>query len=265
MKKLLILPLLLIVLTACNSNKKNQNNEKSKKTDRNTDNTEDYSKNDTYLESENGVFLKALQGEWNRTTYPFGTIEFENNKVKITEGEGMPTPPLFQNFTIADNCPYDKSKNNASSYLDFIILEENKDCNSVKLKGDSLFIGFALNSPDIIYIKSEKNKSEKFSTNIPENIRGTWALSKQNCDKLNPQQITIDSKTIKFFEGSAELLEITELEPTRIVGKFSYTLLNGKVVPYQMILDAQDNGNVLVRREYGENSKPGPIKYVRCH
>jgi len=55
--------------------------------------------------NEHKQLLTNLQGEWKRTTYPFGTVEFEDRKVKLTEGEGLVEPSQFEQFELSNQSP----------------------------------------------------------------------------------------------------------------------------------------------------------------
>lgn len=54
------------------------------------------------------------------------------------------------------------------------------------------------------------------------------------CGVRNHNQITVDNRSVQFFESSAQLLEITEYEPTRVAGRFTYKKANG-VIPYPIV------------------------------
>lgn len=264
------LAMIALLLSSCDSNSKKGGSEKSESVETETVDSIDVAEKDQNKAADTDGFLAALQGEWERTTYPHGTVIFKGNQVKFVAGEGEANPPQFQNFRLADACPYSDSKDKPGNYLDFMVLKGTKECNSVKINGDTLSVAFTAQEPGIVYTRSKTGENanssiDKENHTISESIRGTWALGDGNCGKQNNQQIIIDARSIQYFEKKAELLKITEYEPTRIAGKFNYKLSDGTVLPYQMTLDAQENGKVLIVREYGKDATPGPIRYVRCN
>lgn len=86
-------------------------------------------------------YIQKLQGTWKRQSYPFGTIEFKKNQVKFTEGEGSSQPPEFKNFDLIENC--NSTINSIPKKLyDFGLVTDSKDCNAIKLTGNTFNIYF---------------------------------------------------------------------------------------------------------------------------
>lgn len=210
-------------------------------------------------------FAAALQGTWNRATYPFGTVTFQDAKVKIEAGEGARKSATFESYRLADSCPFSLEEADKAIYLDFLVMEDTKTCTAIRIANDTLILGDATADLDIRYTRAADTASLKATEyTIPESIQGTWAEGTGNCDSRNPNQITVDSRSVQFFENNAQLLEITEYEPTRVFGRFTYKKSGGNTIPYRLILDAQQDGKVLIIRQYGEDSPPGLVKYERC-
>ena len=100
---------------------------------------------------------------------------------------------------------------------------------------------------------------------IPAALRGRWGLSPADCDGGAAAKglLTIDATTLRFYESRGILVRVVEGGPTRIRGDFAFT---GKGVAWRrgQILDAQDGGATLVRRETGPDATPGPLRYRAC-
>ena len=56
---------------------------------------------------------------------------------------------------------------------------------------------------------------------------------------------------------------ISEAAPTRIRAAFDFTG-EGMTWQREVVLDVQDDGATLIRREYGQDAAPGPFRYARC-
>ncbi len=207
----------------------------------------------------------ALQGEWNRVSYPFGTITFTGDKVKTEDGEGARNPAAFESFRLTDSCAYSVVQSQNAQSLDFLVLDGKKECHALRLAGDTLYLDYDPMGGGIKYTRSRPlSPADKRATTLPGTIQGTWAMGTGNCGARNQNQIVIDARSVQFFEGRAALTQITEYEATRIAGKFEYKMADGKTRPYQFTLDAQDAGKVLIMRQYGEGAPAGILKYERC-
>jgi len=208
------------------------------------------------------AFSKALEGVWNRTSYPFGSLEFKDHTVKITEGEGIIQAPEFKNYFFADVCPFSNFEKDDASFLDFLVLEEDEDCYSIKFKNDTLSISYSAEGSGVQYIRP---KSERINLKtIPKILQGFWAISNADCGGSNHNRIRIDSTSIQFFEERSQLIKITAYEPTRISGNFTSQLPNDTTVTSSITLDVQNQGNMLILEDYGPHSQPGSISYKRC-
>lgn len=210
-------------------------------------------------------FKTTLQGVWERTTYPYGTIEFENNRVKFTQGEGAVEEPQFESFKIADECTIAKKDETSALAYDFLVVDD-RYCEAIKLNDGILSIIYSGSNEGIEYKRigtNNGNSTASANQAIPANFHGKWASTKENCTAINPQQMQISANELSFFENQAELVAITQFEPTRIEGKFNYRV-NNKSTPYNYTLDLQNQEKVLIMRENGDNARPGPIRYEKC-
>jgi hypothetical protein len=103
-------------------------------------------------------------------------------------------------------------------------------------------------------------------TQIPAAVQGRWGLVANDCDPSRDDAkglLTIGPDTLTFYESRATLGEIREIDESRIRATFEFTG-EGMTWTRDEVLDAQDGGKTLVRREYGEDAAPGPLRYTRC-
>jgi hypothetical protein len=101
---------------------------------------------------------------------------------------------------------------------------------------------------------------------IPAAVQGRWGLVANDCDPARDDAkglLTIGPDTLRFYESRAMLGSIEELDATRIRAKFEFTG-EGMTWTRDELLDAQDGGKTLIRREYGADAAPGPLRYMRC-
>ena len=104
------------------------------------------------------------------------------------------------------------------------------------------------------------------TTAIPDAMTGRWGLVAAACDPKRSDAkglLEISPRGLTFYESRGSLRDIVESEPGRIVANFDFS---GEGMSWQrrMVLDLQDAGATLIRREYGEDAAPGPFKYQRC-
>ena len=104
-------------------------------------------------------------------------------------------------------------------------------------------------------------------TEIPASIRGRWGLVTADCDPARDDAkglLTITGSKLEFYESVGTLDTIMEAEPTRIRAAFDF---EGEGMAWQreVVLDVQDQGATLIRREYGDDAAPGPFRYAKCN
>jgi hypothetical protein len=104
------------------------------------------------------------------------------------------------------------------------------------------------------------------STELPTALRGRWGLVPADCTSTRGDAkglLTVSANELRFYESVGTLGTITESAPTRIRAAFDF---EGEGMTWQrdMVLDVQDDGATLIRREYGEDAGPGPFRYSKC-
>ena len=101
---------------------------------------------------------------------------------------------------------------------------------------------------------------------IPAAVQGRWGLVANDCDPSRDDAkglLTIGPDTLKFYESRAKLGQVKEIDASRIRASFAFSG-EGMTWTRDEVLDAQDGGKTLIRREYGEDAAPGPLRYSRC-
>lgn len=101
---------------------------------------------------------------------------------------------------------------------------------------------------------------------IPEALRGRWGINAADCTSTRGDAkglVEISDTELRFYESVATLSEVEERDATRIVGAFSF-VGEGQTWERRMVLDGQDDGATLIRREYGADAMPGPLRYRKC-
>lgn len=101
---------------------------------------------------------------------------------------------------------------------------------------------------------------------IPEAARGRWGLVAADCTSTKGDAkglLEVSADQLKFYESVAKLGTIKEAGESRIRATFAYSG-EGQSWTQDVVLDAQDDGKTLIRRDYGKDAMPGPLKYTRC-
>lgn len=104
------------------------------------------------------------------------------------------------------------------------------------------------------------------ATTIPASIRGRWGMVPNDCtSKLGDAKglLTVSAGELKFYEAIAKIGKVKEADDSRIRATFKYSG-EGQTWTQDVVLDAQDGGKTLIRRDYGPDALPGPQKYTRC-
>lgn len=103
-------------------------------------------------------------------------------------------------------------------------------------------------------------------TAIPPALQGRWGMVPADCTSTRGDAkglLTIDGKTLQFYESVGTLGEVKEHSDTHLRAAFAFTG-EGMSWTREEMLDVKDNGKTLVRQEYGEDAQPGPLQYSKC-
>jgi len=101
---------------------------------------------------------------------------------------------------------------------------------------------------------------------IPRTLRGRWGLVPADCKSVpgdHEGSLVVSGETLRFYESVGTLGTVVEKDETRIVGDFAFTG-EGETWTRRVVLDGQDNGQTLIRREQGADAMPGALRYRRC-
>ena len=101
---------------------------------------------------------------------------------------------------------------------------------------------------------------------IPTAIQGRWGLVPADCTSTRGDAkglLTVSATTLTFYESRGTLTRIRERSDMRLRADFAFSG-EGMTWTRDEVLDIQDGGKTLIRREYGEDALPGPFKYARC-
>jgi hypothetical protein len=99
---------------------------------------------------------------------------------------------------------------------------------------------------------------------IPAPLRGKWALARADCARPNADSVLeVGASELHFYESVAKLGSVKEREASRIRAAFTFSG-EGETWSRDIVLDGQDAGRTLIRREYGQDAAPGAFRYVKC-
>jgi hypothetical protein len=104
------------------------------------------------------------------------------------------------------------------------------------------------------------------ATGIPEPFRGRWGLVAADCEPGRADAkglLVVSADKLEFYESVGTLGEASERLPTRLRAQFAFTG-EGMNWTRDMALEVEDNGQTLVRQEFGADAAPAPFRYTRC-
>ena len=101
---------------------------------------------------------------------------------------------------------------------------------------------------------------------IPEPLRGRWGLTAEDCTSTRGDAkglLEVTENGLRFYESRAALGRIAEQGPARIAADFDF---EGEGMTWQrhVILETQDGGRTLSRRETGADAMTETLRYERC-
>lgn len=112
----------------------------------------------------------------------------------------------------------------------------------------------------------EEEPEDTARVTIPAQLRGRWGLTPADCTSTRGDAkglLRITRDTLRFYESRGTLARVIERDRSRIVAEFTFTG-EGQTWTRRVLLDGQDRGRALVRREYGEDAMPGALRYRKC-
>mgnify|MGYP004498731767 CR=1 FL=1 len=101
---------------------------------------------------------------------------------------------------------------------------------------------------------------------IPAALRGRWGLVPADCTSTrddNKGLVEITADRLRFYESRATIAKINEADESRLDADYAFEG-EGQTWSKRMTLDAQDGNTVLIRRDYGADAMPGPLRYEKC-
>ena len=101
---------------------------------------------------------------------------------------------------------------------------------------------------------------------IPETMHGAWGMTAADCagDAVAADgRIEVSARSIRFYESTAQLQQISQAGAGSLRATFVFTG-EGETWPREMRLDLRENGETLVRSDFGENAIVEPMQYRRC-
>jgi hypothetical protein len=103
-------------------------------------------------------------------------------------------------------------------------------------------------------------------TEVPAAYQGRWGLTAEDCtsDRGDAKGLLeVNGTELRFYESVGTLEEVTGATAGRFRGNFAFT---GEGMEWQrdFVLDLRDDGQVLVRREFGEDASADAFDYMRC-
>ncbi len=104
------------------------------------------------------------------------------------------------------------------------------------------------------------------SKEIPVALQGRWGLAPADCTSTRGDAkglLTIGPDTLEFYESRAKLGQVKERDESRIRADFQF-VGEGMSWSRDEGLEARDDGKTLIRREYGKDAAPDPLRYTRC-
>ena len=102
-------------------------------------------------------------------------------------------------------------------------------------------------------------------TGIPSAIQGRWGLVPADCTSTRGDAkglIAVSPRKIEFYESVADLGAVGERKADRMRGTFAFEG-EGQQWTMDMLLAIQPDGSLL-RRDFGPDAAPEPLRYQRC-
>ncbi|RKF18230.1 hypothetical protein D6851_15225 [Altericroceibacterium spongiae] len=95
---------------------------------------------------------------------------------------------------------------------------------------------------------------------------GRWGLVAADCTSTNGDAkglMIVKPKALEFYESVGTLARMSESDAGKIRANFSFSG-EGMSWDREQQLTLTDNGQTLIRREYGEDAAPDTFQYKKC-
>ena len=101
---------------------------------------------------------------------------------------------------------------------------------------------------------------------LPLAMQGRWGIHPADCTTTlgdDKGLLTIDHGSLTFYESRARLETVNARSDTALDADYAFS---GEGMTWQgrIVLELQDDGAALVRRDFGEGAALGPLRYARC-
>ncbi|MGH6787347.1 MAG: hypothetical protein ACREBO_10985 [Novosphingobium sp.] len=99
---------------------------------------------------------------------------------------------------------------------------------------------------------------------IPEALHGRWGLVPADCTSTRGDTkglLTIDGKTLKFYESVGKLGEVTAASDNSLRASFT---MQGEGMEWVRDMELAAAGDKLTRREFGAEAAAEAFVYTRC-
>lgn len=110
------------------------------------------------------------------------------------------------------------------------------------------------------------HKTEVQAQAIPDAVQGRWGLVPADCTSERGDAkglLVVDPYSLQFYESVGKLGPIQARDEDSIRASFAFTG-EGQSWEHEVVLELQDGGRALTRREFGPDAAAGSFTYTRC-
>jgi hypothetical protein len=101
---------------------------------------------------------------------------------------------------------------------------------------------------------------------IPAAMQGRWGLVPADCTSTRGDAkglIVVSARDIRFYESLAKIIKASAATPSSLRAEFALSG-EGETWSREMALEIADDGKALVRRDFGPEAAPEPLRYGKC-
>lgn len=121
-------------------------------------------------------------------------------------------------------------------------------------------------TPSTASVPEPEATTDLAKNEIPANLQGRWGLTMVDCTgdpSIAKGLMDVAGKTLKFYESTATLKQVSSVAPYAVDGQFAFTG-EGQNWNLKVALSSRDGGKTLVRKDTGADAMPGTLTYMRC-